>query len=131
MSVSGTHAALLFVGGAWRLFDVGSTNGTQLGEDSDADDIVRAPPGDFSAAAGVALATGHDPAHLEGVRALVVSSAVPRDLPELQAARAAGLPVVTSRPRTSMDLEISSGRNADEKFVFNDSVVSTPTCSPR
>src|SRR5579862_6009226 len=41
-----------------------------------------------------ASTTGHDPAHLTGVRAVVVSSAIRPDLPELAAAKAAGLPVI-------------------------------------
>ncbi len=43
---------------------------------------------------GIPVATGHDPAHLTGVRAVVVSSAIRPDLPEVVAARAAGLPVI-------------------------------------
>ena len=43
---------------------------------------------------GIAVAHGHDPSHVAGARALVVSSAIPRDHPELAAARAAGLPVI-------------------------------------
>ncbi len=45
-------------------------------------------------ALGVEIATGHDPAHVAGARAVVVTSAVPRAHPELEAARAAGLPVI-------------------------------------
>jgi UDP-N-acetylmuramate--alanine ligase len=41
-----------------------------------------------------ASTTGHDPAHITGVRAVVVSSAIRPDLPEVVAARAAGLPVI-------------------------------------
>jgi len=43
---------------------------------------------------GIGVLTGHDPAHLEGVRAVVVTSAVPRDHPELARARELGLPVI-------------------------------------
>ncbi|HEX6631136.1 MAG TPA: UDP-N-acetylmuramate--L-alanine ligase, partial [Gemmatimonadaceae bacterium] len=43
---------------------------------------------------GVAVLRGHEPAHVEGARAVVVSSAVPRDHPELARARALGIPVV-------------------------------------
>src|SRR5579863_5447110 len=43
---------------------------------------------------GISVATGHDPAHLAGVRAVVVSSAIKADLPEVVAAKAAGLPVI-------------------------------------
>ncbi len=37
---------------------------------------------------------GHDPSHLEGARAVVVTAAVPADHPELRRARELGLPVV-------------------------------------
>jgi UDP-N-acetylmuramate--alanine ligase len=43
---------------------------------------------------GIPVALGHDPAHVEGVRAVVVSSAIPRDLPEVVRARALGIPVI-------------------------------------
>jgi UDP-N-acetylmuramate--alanine ligase len=46
------------------------------------------------AALGVEIWRGHDPAHLEGVRAVVVTAAVPQDHPELVQARAAGIPVI-------------------------------------
>src|SRR6185503_1965385 len=36
----------------------------------------------------------HDPAHADGARALVVTSAMPKDHPELRRARALGLPVI-------------------------------------
>ena len=49
------------------------------------DDLVRL---------GVRVTAGHDPAHAEGARALVVTSAVPKDHPELAAARARGIPVI-------------------------------------
>ena len=45
-------------------------------------------------ALGIKISEGHDPAHVVGARALVVTSAVPKDHPELAAARAAGIPVV-------------------------------------
>lgn len=44
--------------------------------------------------AGVTVLAGHDPSHVEGVRAVVVSSAVPADHPELVRARELGIPVV-------------------------------------
>ncbi len=50
-----------------------------------ADDLV---------ALGVPVWRGHDPHHVEGARAIVVTAAVPRDHPELDKARALGLPVV-------------------------------------
>jgi len=43
---------------------------------------------------GVHVITGHDPAHAEQARALVVTSAMPHDHPELARARALGIPVV-------------------------------------
>src|SRR5438034_447152 len=45
-------------------------------------------------ALGVLIWRGHDPSHLEGVRAIVVTAAVSRDHPELERARALDLPVV-------------------------------------
>src|SRR6266481_7075088 len=46
------------------------------------------------AASGVEIWRGHDPGHLAGARALVVTAAVPGDHPELKRARALGVPVV-------------------------------------
>jgi UDP-N-acetylmuramate--alanine ligase len=43
---------------------------------------------------GVALDDGHDPDHVQGAAAVVVTSAVPSDHPELVAARALGIPVL-------------------------------------
>lgn len=43
---------------------------------------------------GIDVVAGHDPAHVEGIRALVVTSAVPKDHPELARARAAGVEVI-------------------------------------
>ena len=43
---------------------------------------------------GIPVSQGHDPAHVAGARALVVTSAMPKDHPELVAARQAGIPVV-------------------------------------
>lgn len=45
-------------------------------------------------ALGVPVWRGHDPHHVEGARAIVVTAAVPREHPELDKARALGLPVV-------------------------------------
>ena len=45
-------------------------------------------------ALGVRCWRGHDPSHLDGVRAVVVTAAVPRDHPELERARALNLPIV-------------------------------------
>jgi UDP-N-acetylmuramate--alanine ligase len=46
------------------------------------------------AAMGVRIFQGHDPAHLDGARAVVVTAAVTAGHPELERARALGLPVV-------------------------------------
>src|SRR5256886_7254844 len=46
------------------------------------------------AANGVEIWRGHDPGHVAGARAVVVTAAVPGDHPELKRARALGVPVV-------------------------------------
>lgn len=46
------------------------------------------------AAAGARVLEGHDPRHVAGVRAVVYTAAVPPEHAELQAARAAGVPVL-------------------------------------
>lgn len=43
---------------------------------------------------GITVTRGHDAAHCEGHRALVVTSAVPKDHPEIARARALGIPVI-------------------------------------
>jgi UDP-N-acetylmuramate--alanine ligase len=43
---------------------------------------------------GIVVQHGHNPAHVDGARALVVTSAMPRDHPELARARSLGLPVI-------------------------------------
>ncbi len=43
---------------------------------------------------GIEIAAGHDASHVPGARAVVVTSAVPRSHPELEAARALGIPVI-------------------------------------
>lgn len=45
-------------------------------------------------ALGAVVAEGHDPAHVEGARALVVTAAVRRDHPEIARAAGLGIPVV-------------------------------------
>src|SRR5262245_28538778 len=52
------------------------------------------PGTDDLTALGVRVWRGHDPSHLDGVRAVVVTAAVPRDHPELERARALDLPIV-------------------------------------
>src|SRR5581483_1163590 len=46
------------------------------------------------AAHGVEIWRGHDPGHVAGARAVVVTAAVPGDHPELERARALGVPVL-------------------------------------
>src|SRR2546427_4680095 len=46
------------------------------------------------AALGVEIWRGHDPEHVAGARSVVVTAAVPGDHPELERARALGVPVV-------------------------------------
>src|SRR5688572_2482644 len=43
---------------------------------------------------GIAVSKGHDPAHLAGHRALVVSSAIPKDHPEVLRAKEMGIEVI-------------------------------------
>jgi UDP-N-acetylmuramate--alanine ligase len=61
------------------------------------------------AALGVRIAQGHDPAHLSGVRAVVVTAAVPLGHPELERARELGLPIV---PRKAALAELIAGARA-------------------
>jgi UDP-N-acetylmuramate--alanine ligase len=60
------------------------------------------------AALGVPVAAGHSPAHLEGVRAVVHTAAVPPGHPELARARELGVPVI---PRKVALAELVSGRS--------------------
>ncbi|MBK7924479.1 MAG: hypothetical protein IPJ95_12760 [Gemmatimonadetes bacterium] len=46
------------------------------------------------AALGARVVQGHDPSHVLGARAVVVTAAVPPSHPELERARALGVPVV-------------------------------------
>ena len=59
------------------------------------------------AALGATVLQGHDPAHLEGVRAVVATAAVKADHPELARARALGIPVI---PRKVALAELVAGR---------------------
>ncbi len=58
---------------------------------------------------GVRVHVGHDAAHMGAAQVLVASSAIAADNPELQAARARGLPVL---PRAQMLAELMRGRLA-------------------
>jgi len=51
------------------------------------------PTGDLGRL-GISVGTGHDPSHVEGARAVVVTSALPKTHPELQRARELGIPVI-------------------------------------
>lgn len=57
---------------------------------------------------GAGIHTGHDPAHVEGAVAIVVTAAVPADHPELVRARTLGVPVV-KRAR-ALGSVVNSGR---------------------
>lgn len=70
-------------------------------------DAAIAGAGDLGAL-GVALSAGHDPSHVAGARAVVVTSAVRRDHPELEAARRAGLPIV--RRAEALGAAVQGGR---------------------
>ena len=61
------------------------------------------------AALGVRIAQGHDAAHLSGVRAVVVTAAVPPGHPELERARELGLAIV---PRKVALAELIEGARA-------------------
>jgi len=56
---------------------------------------------------GIAVLTGHDPCHLEGVDMLVHTAAVRPDNPELTAARATGMPVLK---RAEMVARLAQGK---------------------
>ena len=60
------------------------------------------------AALGATVLTGHDPAHVTGARAVVVTAAIPTDHPELARARTLGIPVVP-RKQALADL-VQGGR---------------------
>lgn len=57
-------------------------------------DLARSPATERLEAMGMTFHHGHDPAHVVGAAVLVATSAVPRDHPELAAARSANVPVV-------------------------------------
>lgn len=59
------------------------------------------------AEAGGRVVAGHDPAHVQGARAVVVTAAVKPDHPELEAARRLGVPVV---PRKDALAALVNGR---------------------
>jgi UDP-N-acetylmuramate--alanine ligase len=56
-------------------------------------DAAGDPTGDLGRL-GIAVSAGHDPSHVDGARAVVVTSALPKDHPELERAREIGIPVI-------------------------------------
>ncbi|HEV2643962.1 MAG TPA: Mur ligase family protein, partial [Candidatus Elarobacter sp.] len=58
--------------------------------------------------AGIQVFEGHDPAHVAGARAVVYTSAMALEHPELAAARAAGLPVI--RRAEALGAAVSGGK---------------------
>lgn len=56
---------------------------------------------------GVPVSQGHDPAHVMGCRAVVVTAAIKEAHPELEAARSAGLPII---PRKEALAALCAGR---------------------
>ena len=66
-------------------------------------DLVETPVTRRLRGLGVHIAIGHDAAHLSGADAVVVSTAVAPDNPEVQAARGRGVPIV---PRALMLAEL-------------------------
>jgi UDP-N-acetylmuramate--alanine ligase len=71
-------------------------------------DIDLSGAGDLQAL-GIRLTQGHDGSHLMGARAVVVTAAVPSSHPELERARALGLPIV---PRKVALAELIEGADA-------------------
>src|SRR5688500_11689824 len=65
-------------------------------------------PADDLRRLGISVATGHDPAHVDGARALVITSAMKRDHPELMRAGALGIPVI--RRAEALGEAVSGGR---------------------
>ena len=70
-------------------------------------DANAAAVGDLEAL-GIEVTTGHDPAHATGASALVVTSAMPRDHPELARARELNIPVI--RRAEALAEAVSVGR---------------------
>ena len=62
-------------------------------------DLKASTASDLLAARGIPVSVGHDPAHLEGVDAVVVTSAVKTPIAEIAAARQRGITVI---PRKEM-----------------------------
>lgn len=67
----------------------------QLGFTISGSDLKLSPVTERLARLGARIYEGHDPAHVAGARALVVSSAVPADNPEVLEARRLQIPVIS------------------------------------
>jgi len=76
----------------------GCDKDTESGGASASEDVRRA---------GAQVFAGHDPSHVDGARAVVVSSAVSQDHPELVRARELGIPVV--RRAEALAAAVSAG----------------------
>jgi UDP-N-acetylmuramate--alanine ligase len=74
-----------------------------LGYTVSGSDVTRSPTTRRLASLGIRIADGHDGAHIAGAEAVVVSTAVKADNPEVMAARAKRVPVV---PRAVMLAEL-------------------------
>ena len=74
------------------------------------------------AALGAQVFTGHDPSHVEGARAVVVTAAVPPDHPELARAHALGVPVVPRKQALADLVRCAHGRRdlRDSRQVHHD-----------
>src|SRR4051812_17433968 len=59
-------------------------------------------------ALGIQVIKGHDPAHVEGVRGVVVSSALPKNHPELARARDLGISI--TRRAEALGQAVSEGK---------------------
>ncbi len=70
-------------------------------------DTTRATAADLERL-GVHVMHGHDPSHVEGASEIVVTSAVPKDHPELERARQLGIPV--TRRAEALGKAVSGGR---------------------
>ncbi|MCJ7627701.1 MAG: Mur ligase family protein, partial [Longimicrobiales bacterium] len=57
-------------------------------------DLQPDPAARSLSSCGCEIFSGHDPAHVEGASALVVTAAIPQDHPEIQRARELGIPVM-------------------------------------
>src|SRR5712671_2710401 len=57
---------------------------------------------------GIEVLTGHDPAHVQGARELIVTSAMPKDHPEILRARELGIPI--TRRAEALGQAVAAGK---------------------